>query len=67
MIITPAILFSVCWWSRRVEPIPVAVIPSATNITVNERQKISAGSRIRLSRFSPARISAMLEPEIAER
>ena len=47
-------------------PIPVAPIPSATNMTVNERQKISAGpSTFALPR--PSFSSANEMPEIADR
>ena len=58
---------SVCLLSRSVDPIPVAVMPSATNMTVKDRQKTIAGARTCESRCSPARISAMLIPEIADR
>ena len=45
-IIAPAILSSVPLELCSVDPIPVAVMPSATNTTVNDRQKTIAGSRI---------------------
>ena len=53
MIRAPAILSSVSRFSASVEPSPVAVMPSATNITVNERQNTIAGSRTLESRRSP--------------
>ena len=67
MISRPAIVSSVCLWSRSVEPRPVALMPSATNISVNDRQKTIAGASTCDRRCSPARISAMLIPEIADR
>ena len=39
----PATLSSVSLESRSVEPRPVAVMPSATNMMVNDRQKTMAG------------------------
>ena len=67
MIRMPAALSSVCleFWS--VEPIPVAVIPSATNISVNDRQKIAAGHRTCESLCWPPRRSVTLTPETADR
>ena len=53
-------------WSWSVRPRPVALIPSATNITVNERQKSSAGPTTRTRPF-PSASSANVTPEIAER
>ena len=47
MIRTPATCSSVARWSFSVLPIPVAVIPSATNTTVNDRQKTAPGSSTR--------------------
>ena len=67
MITAPAILSSVWRESCNVEPSPVAVIPSATKTTVNDRQKTIAGSRIRDSRRSPACISASDRPDTADR
>ena len=67
MIRMPAIVSSVCLLSRSADPMPVALIPSATNITVNDRQKTIAGASTCERRCSPARISAMLIPEIADR
>ncbi len=67
MITTPATLSSVPRQSCSVEPRPVAVIPSATNTTVNERQKTIAGSSTRDRRFSPCWISASDWPETADR
>ncbi len=63
----PAARSSVCLESRSVEPIEVAVMPSATNMIVNDRQKIAAGQRIAESLCSPERMSAMLTPDTAER
>ena len=65
MITTPATLSSVPRRSWSVEPSPVAVIPSATKTTVNERQKTIAGSSTcaRCPRCS----SATLTPETADR
>ena len=53
-------------WSWSVWPRPVAVIPRATNIAVNERQKSSAGPRT-LVRLRPSWMSANETPEIVER
>ena len=47
-------------------PTPVAVIPSATNITVNERQNRIAGPST-FARPLPAWISANETPEIVDR
>jgi hypothetical protein len=60
------------WSSRRrcsasVEPIPVAVMPSATKMTVKERQKMTAGQRMRPTGRSGPRISSMLTPDTDER
>ena len=63
----PAILSRVWRWSASVDPMPVAVMPSATNITVNERQKMIAGSRIFDRRRSPVCISATDTPLTADR
>ncbi len=46
MMITPDICRSSWRLSWRKLPRPVAVMPSAMNMTVNERQKSSAGPRI---------------------
>ena len=67
MITAPATLSSVPRPSWRVEPRPVAVIPSATNTAVNERQKTIAGNSTRDRRFSPCWISASETPETAAR
>src|SRR3954452_13888729 len=58
---------SVCLESRRVEPRQVAIMPSAMNMIVNDRQKIAAGHRIADSLCSPVRMSAMLTPDTADR
>ena len=58
MISPPAMWSSVSWGRCSVEPMPVAVIPSATNMTVNDRQKMIAGPRTRESVCSPERRSA---------
>jgi hypothetical protein len=63
----PATSSSVSRWWARVEPIPVAVMPSATNMTVNDRQKTIAGIRTRDSRRSPVCISATDTPLTADR
>jgi hypothetical protein len=63
---TPETSRSVSRFSPRLSPRPVAVIPSATNIAVNERQKMIAGSRT-FRRDLPASISANSSPDIAER
>jgi hypothetical protein len=67
MIRAPAILSSRSRWWASVEPMPVAVMPSATNITVNDRQKMMAGTRIFASRRSPVCISATETPLTADR
>ena len=67
MITTPAIFSSVARSWLRVSPRPVAVMPSATKIVVNERQKTIAGSRIFSRLRSPLRISAIETPETADR
>jgi hypothetical protein len=53
-------------FSASVRPRPVAVIPSATNMTVNERQNSSDGISTRLF-LRPAWMSANDTPEIADR
>ncbi len=63
----PATRSSVSFESRSVEPMPVAVMPSATNMSVNERQKMTAGPSTWERRCSPRRRSATLTPETAER
>ena len=67
MITIPAILSSVPRESCSVEPSPVAVIPSATNTAVNERQKTIAGSSTLSSERSPRWSSTTLTPDTAER
>ena len=67
MMTAPATLSSVPRESCSAEPSPVAVMPSATNTTVNERQKTIAGSSTRSSERSPFCSSATLTPETAER
>ena len=67
MITNPATLSSVLRESCSVLPMPVAVIPSATKTTVNDRQKTSAGSRILAVERSPVRMSAIEIPDTAER
>ena len=67
MIIAPATLSSVPRESCSVEPRPVAVIPSATNTTVNDRQNTIAGSRILPVRRSPDCSSRTDTPETADR
>jgi hypothetical protein len=42
-------------------------MPSATNTTVNARQKTIAGSSTRERRFSPCWISASETPDTADR
>ncbi len=62
----PEISRSSARWSLRVWPRPVAVMPSATNIAVNERQKRSAGpSTLALPR--PSWMSANETPETVDR
>ena len=63
--IDPATRSSVSRWSCSVEPRPVAVMPSATKTTVNERQNVSAG--ITTLARSPRWSSASVTPETAER
>ena len=63
----PAIRFSVSWWSCSVEPMPVADIPKATNMIVNDRQKMIAGPRTLPTLRSSPRISSIVTPEIALR
>ena len=63
----PATLSSVAFESRSVEPRPVAVMPSATNMSVNDRQKITAGPSTCESRWLPARMSVTLTPDTADR
>ena len=46
---------------------PVAVMPSATKMTVNDRQKMAAGHRMRPIGRSGPRISSMLTPETDDR
>ena len=65
--IAPAILSSVARESCSVEPRPVAVMPSATKIAVNERQKTIAGSRIFRRLRSPDFISRWRRRTGAER
>ena len=67
MMTAPAILSSVPRESCSVEPSPVAVIPSATKTTVNDRQNTIAGSSTRTSERSPFWSSATLTPETADR
>ena len=67
MIRPPASLSSRSRCEASVEPMPVAVMPSATNMTVNERQKMMAGSRIFERRRSPVCISATETPLTADR
>src|SRR3954467_11405437 len=67
MITAPATLSSVSRESLSVEPSPVAVIPSATNTTVKDRQKTIAGNRICDVLRSPVFISATVIPETALR
>jgi hypothetical protein len=67
MITAPATLSSVLRESFKVEPRPVAVIPSATNTTVKERQKTIAGNRIRDVLRSPVFMSATETPDTALR
>ena len=67
MITAPATLSSVPRPSWSAEPRPVAVIPSATKMTVNDRQKTIAGIRMRDRRFSPCWISASDTPDTADR
>jgi hypothetical protein len=63
---TPAICWSSRRWSCSAEPKLVAVMPSATNMTVNERQNRIAGPRT-FDRPSPAWISANETPEMVDR
>ena len=63
--IDPATRSSVSRWSWSVEPRPVAVMPSATKTTVNERQNVSAG--ITTLARSPRWSSASVTPETADR
>jgi hypothetical protein len=63
----PATLSSVSLESRSVEPRPVAVIPSATNMIVNDRQKTTAGPRTCERLWRPSRMSVMLTPDTADR
>ena len=67
MITAPAILSSVALELCSVEPRPVAVMPSATNTTVNDRQKTIAGSRIFGRLRSPDFMSAIERPDTADR
>ena len=67
MMTAPATLSSVPRESWSAEPSPVAVMPSATNTTVNDRQKTIAGSRTFRSERSPRCSSTTLTPETAER
>src|SRR3954449_305189 len=64
--IAPATLSSVPRESCSVDPSPVAVIPSATKTTVNDRQKTNAGKRKGLRRRSTVRISASETPDTAD-
>ena len=66
MIKMPETSRSVSRFSPSVSPRPVAVMPRATNIALNERQKMIAGRRT-LSRDLPASISANSSPEMADR
>ena len=66
-ITAPATLSSVPRESCSAEPIPVAVMPSATKTTVKDRQKTIAGSSTRSSERSPFCSSATLTPETADR
>ena len=63
----PATLSSVSLESRSVEPRPVAVMPSATNMSVNDRQKTIAGPSTRESVCWPSRMSVTLTPDTADR
>ena len=67
MITAPATLSSVPRLSRSTDPRLVAVIPSTTNTTVKEAQKMIAGSRIRHVERSPSWISVSETPETADR
>ena len=67
MISAPAILSRVSRWSWSVEPSPVAVMPSATNTTVKDRQKMIAGKRTVFRSWSPSRISMTETPLTADR
>ena len=62
---TPATTSSVPRESCRVEPRPVAVMPSATKTTVKARQKTIAGSSTRAR--SPRWSSPIVTPETADR
>jgi hypothetical protein len=62
----PAIVSSVDFESRRVAPRPVALMPSATNMIVNERQKMIAGPST-VDLFVPSRSSLIERPDTAER
>src|SRR3954447_16443481 len=66
-ITAPAILSSVPLELYSEEPSPVAVMPSATNTTVNDRQKTIAGSRILPRLRSPDLMSAIERPDTADR
>jgi hypothetical protein len=68
MIVSPAIRLSVSRWSASDLPMPVAVMPSATKITVNDRQKSAAGQSTRaIVRGRPSCISATDTPLTADR
>ena len=67
MISAPAILLSVSLCSLSVWPRPVAVMPSATNTIVNDRQKMSAGQSTLVGECSRERISATDTPLTADR
>ena len=66
MMSTPEISRSVSRFSPSVSPRPVAVMPSATNIALNERQKMTAGQQNLEPRLAGLDLGE-LEPEIAER
>jgi hypothetical protein len=66
-ITAPAILSRVPRESCSVAPRLVAVIPRATNTTVNDRQKTAAGSRTRPAERPPRSMSATDTPDTADR
>jgi cytochrome c biogenesis protein CcdA len=63
----PATLSSVARLSLRACPRPVAVIPSATNMTVNDRQKMAAGHSTLARVWLRSRSSAIETPLTADR
>ena len=68
---SPAMMMPEIWrssarWSCSVWPRPVAVMPSATNMTVNARQNSSAGPST-CARPLPSWMSANETPEMVER